>query len=284
MKSSFPGRLRARASTAVAYGALSLLAVLFFVPFYWMAIQSTHTSNEILAVPPPLAPGTAFAANYRALLRVIDFWRSFANSLLVASSSTALSLLFCSMGGFAFAMYEFPAKRALFGLLLFTMMIPWIVSIIPWFVIMSRLGWVNRFQELIVPGAVSAFGIFWMRQYISAHAPAELLDAARIDGCAEITIFFRVFAPILTPAFGALGILTFLNNWNSFFYPLIVLQTKEMLTLPLALRFLSSDPYRGMDFGVLMNGTVMAVAPVMVVFWSASRRFIAGLTSGALKG
>jgi ABC-type glycerol-3-phosphate transport system permease component len=273
-----------QASALVAYASLVLLALLFFVPFYWMLIQSTHTSSEILAVPPPLLPGTAFGANYGALLHVIDFWRSFANSLFVSSTSTALSLLFCSMGGFAFAMYEFPGKRALFGVLLVTMMIPWIVSIIPWFVVMSRLGWVNRFQALIVPGSVSAFGIFWMRQYISAHAPAELLDAARIDGCAEALIFFRIFAPILTPAFGALGILTFLNNWNSFFYPLIVLQTREMLTVPLALRYLSSDPYRGMDFGVLMNGTVMAVAPVMIVFWSASKRFIAGLTSGALKG
>jgi ABC-type glycerol-3-phosphate transport system permease component len=273
-----------RAAAAAVYAALIVLAALFFVPFYWMLIQSTHTSSEILEVPPPLLPGTAFGSNYASLLQVIDFWRSFANSLFVSSTSTALSLLFCSMGGFAFAMYEFPAKRVLFGILLATMMIPWIVSIIPWFVVMSRLGWVNRFQALIVPGSVSAFGIFWMRQYIAAHAPAELLDAARIDGCAEAMIFFRVFAPILTPAFGALGILTFLNNWNSFFYPLIVLQTREMLTVPLALRYLSSDPYRGMDFGVLMNGTVMAVAPVMIVFWSASKRFIAGLTSGALKG
>ena len=268
----------------IIYLVLVVLALIFVTPFYWMAVQSTHTSDSILRIPPPLLPGENFLLNYRSLLQTIPFWRNFMNSVFVASSTTILTLFFCSMGGFAFAMYDFPAKKWLFGLLLFTMMIPWIASLIPWFVIIARLGWVNRFESLIFPGAVSAFGIFWMRQYILANCPKDFLDAARIDGCPEFSIFFKIYAPILLPAYGALGILSFMNNWNSFFYPLIVLQSKEMFTLPVALNYLTADPYKGKDFGVLMNGSVMAVAPMMIVFWIASRQFISGLTVGALKG
>jgi ABC-type glycerol-3-phosphate transport system permease component len=274
----------ARAKLVLIYVALIVLAVLFFLPFYWMVILATHSSKTILRMPPPLLPGDQFLNNYRLLLDSIPLWRNFLNSLIIAVSSTMLTLLFCSVGGFAFAMYRFPGRDFLFGFLIFTMMIPWIASLVPWFIIISRIGWINRYESLIFPGAVSAFGIFWMRQYISANCPRELMDSARIDGCPEYAIFFRIYAPILLPAYGALGILTFMNNWNSFFYPMIVMQTKKMFTLPLALNFLQSDPYRGMDFGVLMNGTAMAVGPVMIVFWMASRRFISGLTVGAVKG
>ena len=262
---------------------LAILGVLFFFPFYWMFVQSTHTSLEILRTPPPVFFGGSLAANYRAMMDVIPFWRNFANSLFVSAATTTLSLLFCSMGGYAFAMYSFPGKKALFNILLLTMMLPWIVSLIPWFIIMSRLGWVDRLAALIVPGAANAFGIFWMRQYIGSHVPKDLLHSARIDGCPEGLIFFRIFLPLLTPALGALGILNFLNSWNNFFFPMVVLQTKGKFTIPLALRYLNADPYKGMDFGVTMLGASMAVIPILVVFWAASRQFISGLTAGALK-
>ncbi len=259
-------------------------AILSFIPFYWMLVLATHNTQAIFHYPPPLLPGTNLIENYRNMLQVIPFWRNFFNSFVIAGSTTALTLLFCSMGGFAFAMYRFPGRDQLFGLMLGTMMIPSLVLLLPWFILVSRLGWINDFRALIVPGAVSAFGIFWMRQYIASNISPELLDAARVDGCSEFTIFFRVVAPLLTPAYGALGIMSFMGSWNAFWYPMVVLKRIEISTLPLALQILRGDPYRGGDYGVLMFGTALAMLPILIVFWGASRQFISGLTSGALKG
>jgi len=263
---------------------LGALAVLTFFPFYMMVIQATHTSKEILTTPPPLGPGVHALSNYGKVVAVVPFWRNFLNSVVVSASITAATLLFCSLGGYAFAVYEFPLKRALFATLLGTMMLPWLVNLIPWFIIVTRLRWLNSFLSLIVPSAVSAFGVFWMRQYVSGNVPRELLDAARIDGCPEGLIFFRVVVPILSPALAALAIMNFLPSWNSFFYPLLVLTRAKVMTLPLVLNLLRGDPYRGMDYGVLMTATTMALAPVMIVFWLAARRFISGMTAGAIKG
>jgi ABC-type glycerol-3-phosphate transport system permease component len=268
----------------VLYALLIVGAILSFLPFYWMLILATHDTQTIFRYPPPLLPGGNAIINYQNMLTVIPFWRNFFNSAVVAIITTLLTLLFCSMGGYAFAMHRFPGRDKLFLLMLSTMMVPWLVQLIPWFIIISRLGWLNDLKALIVPGAVSAFGIFWMRQYISANISPELLDAARIDGCSEFMIFFRVVAPLLSPAYGALGIMTFMGSWNSFFYPLLVLKKPEVATLPLALQILRGDPYRGGDYGVLMLGTALAMLPVLLVFWAASRRFISGLTVGALKG
>ena len=268
----------------VLYATLIGGAILSFLPFYWMLILATHSTHTIFRLPPPLLPGGNLVANYQNMLTVIPFWRNFFNSAIVATTVTLLTLLFCSMGGYAFAMYRFPGRDKLFALMLSTMMVPWIVLLVPWFIMISRFGWLNDLKALIVPGAVSAFGIFWMRQYISANIPSELLDAARIDGCPEFTIFFRVVAPLLKPAYGALGIMTFMTRWNDFFYPLLVIKKPEVATLPLALQLLRGDPYRGADYGVLMFGTALAMLPILVVFWAASRRFISGLTAGALKG
>lgn len=259
-------------------------AVISFLPFYWMLILATHSSKTIFQFPPPFLPSTNLLANYQNMLKTIPFWLNFWNSTVVALAMTALTLLFASMGGYAFAMYKFPGREKLFSLMLATMMVPFLVQVIPWFIIISRLAWLNQLKALIIPGAVSAFGIFWMRQYISANVPHELLDAARIDGCHEFTIFFRVVAPLLSPAFGALGIMTFMGSWNNFFYPMLVLKKIEIMTLPLALQFLRGDPYRGGDYGVLMFGTAAVMLPILIVFWAASRRFISGLTAGAVKG
>jgi ABC-type glycerol-3-phosphate transport system permease component len=275
---------RAKATRLAVCALLALVALVTFFPFFMMIVESTHSSKEILDVPPPLAPGRQFLGNYEKILAVIPFWRNFLNSFAIAALVTVLSLAFCSMGGFAFAMYEFPLKRLLFSVLLGTMMLPWLVNLIPWFVIVSRLGMRNTYAALVVPSAVSAFGIFWMRQYISSTVSPFLLDSARIDGCPEPLIFFKIVAPLLGPAMGTLGIMNFLGSWNSFFYPMLVLTKKSMMTLPLAINILSADPYKGMDYGVLMTATTIMLAPVLTVFWAASRRFISGMTAGAIKG
>lgn len=280
---------RPKRATMLKSAGLNLLlllgAFLSAFPFYWMFILSTQNTQQIFSWPPKFAFGGALVDNYQNMLTIIPFWRNFANSVFVAGTHTALALLFCSMGGFAFAMYRFPGRDRLFSLMLATMMIPWMVSIIPWFILISKwLHWINRYEALIIPGIASAFGIFWMRQYIQESIPAELLDAARIDGCAEFMIFFRVIAPLLPPAYAALGIMLFVGSWNSFMGPLLVMQSKEMYTLPVALALLRQDPQRGYDAGVLMFGTALATLPMLIVFLMATRRFMAGMTIGAIKG
>ncbi len=263
---------------------LSAISIIMLAPFLTMLVQATHSSKEILQTPPPFLPGVRLAENYANVMSVIPFWNNFLNSAILASCVTVLSLLFCSMGGYAFAIYEFPLKRQLFATLLFTMMLPGLVNLVPWFIIVTRLGWMDNFAAVIVPSSVSAFGIFWMRQYIASSVPTALVEAARIDGCQEGLIFFRVVAPLLGPAFGALGIMNFIGNWNSFFYPMLVLTRPSVMTVPLAINLLRGDPYRGLDYGTLMLASAMALTPVMLVFWAASRRFIAGMTAGAVKG
>jgi ABC-type glycerol-3-phosphate transport system permease component len=263
---------------------LSVISVIVLFPFLTMLVQATHNSKEILQTPPPLLPGIRLAENYANVMSVIPFWNNFLNSAILATSATLLSLLFCSMGGYAFAIYEFPLKRQLFAALLFTMMLPGLVNLVPWFIIVTRLGWMDKFAAVIVPSSVSAFGIFWMRQYVASSVPTALIEAARIDGCQEGLIFFRIVAPLLGPAFGALGIMNFIGNWNNFFYPMLVLTKPAVMTVPLAINLLRGDPYRGMDYGTLMLASAMALTPVMLVFWAASRRFIAGMTAGAVKG
>jgi cellobiose transport system permease protein len=163
------------------YTLLIVGGLLSAFPFYWMLILASHTMKSIIQYPPPFLPGANLLVNYLNMIKVIPFWKNFLNSLIVALSTTTLTLLFCSLGGYAFAMYRFPGRRMLFGIMLGTMMVPSLVMLIPWFIIISRLNWINDLKALIVPGAVSAFGIFWMRQYISSNISSELLDAARVD-------------------------------------------------------------------------------------------------------
>jgi ABC-type glycerol-3-phosphate transport system permease component len=159
------------------------------------ALDAEHTTDFQLAAT--IHTGDSLVTNYQNIFAIIPFWRNFANSAFVGITHTMLALLFCSMGGYAFAMYRFPGRNWLFALLLATMMIPWMAGIVPWFILISKwLHWINRYEALIIPGAASAFGIFWMRQYIQESIPTELLDAARIDGCHEFSIFFPYHHPI----------------------------------------------------------------------------------------
>lgn len=269
---------------------VSLYAILIFgaictlVPFYWMFTLSTHSTTEILSFPPPLFPGGEGFHNYLNLVEAMPFFSSLWNSFFTSSSHTLLVLLFCSMGGYAFAMYDFPGKNVLFAFLLATLMIPWMAGIVPWFMLMKWFGWIDSHNAIIIPGVANAFGIFWMRQYIKSVVHKELMDAARIDGCSEWTIFFRVVFPVITPALSALGIFSFVQTWNNFLVPLIVLKSEDKLTLPIALNKLYGDPTRGFDMGVLLMGTSLAVIPLLIVFVIASKKFIDGMTAGAVKG
>jgi ABC-type glycerol-3-phosphate transport system permease component len=263
------------------YVVLSILVFIMIMPFYMMFIMSTLPTNKIFSYPPVLWFGSNLAANFASMNNLVNIPRAFLNSSIVTISNTVLVLLFCSMGGYAFAVHNFPFKKQLFGVLLGTMMIPATAGIIPWFYLMSKFGWLNSFQALIIPGAANAFGIFWMRQYCLRNIPVSILDAARIDGCSEWTVFFRVVTPIIAPAYASLGIMQFVNVWNDFIQPMMILRRIPMQTLPVMLRTMVGD--RGTDYGAMMLASTCVVLPLLVVFLLASKFFMSGLTAGAIK-
>lgn len=266
----------------VAYAIVALGALLMLGPFYFMFVFATHTNREILSMPPPLWFGGAFLDNLDQLLRSLPhFWKNVGWSVYVALMSTALNLFFCSLAGFAFAMYDFKWREGLFGMVMATMLLPSFVGMIPTALTMSWLEWMNQPRALYVPGAVGALGIFMMRQYIESAIPRELIDAARIDGCGEFAIYWRVVLPLIGPAMGTLGLITFIGSWNNFIGPLIVIRDMEMYTVPLALRSLQGTGQ--IPWGAISAGSAIAVLPLLVLFMLASRRLIEGLTAGAVK-
>ncbi len=267
----------------LVYLFLVLLALVMLFPFYWMIVLSTRSTTEIFRFPPPLWFGTNIASNFASMNQSVHFLQAFFNSTFVATVSMCVVIFFCSLGGYAFAMYRFPGKEILFAMLLGTMMIPYTAGIIPWFFMMSKFGWVNNYLGLIIPGAANAFGIFWMRQFCRNNVSVSLLEAAKIDGLSEWLIFFRIVAPVLVPGMAALGIMTFLGNWNNFLTPFLLLRDPVLQTLPLMLRYMAGDPVRGTDMGALMLANTLAVLPLLIVFLTASQYFISSLTAGAVK-
>ena len=270
-----------RLAPRAAYLLVALGAVVMLLPFYFMFVFASHSRTEIFNLPPPLFFGSDFLLNVDILTSKIPFWRSLGWSLYVALASTGLTLLFCSMGGYAFAMFEFRFKQPLFLLVMGTMLLPSFLGMIPTFMIMDAFGWMDQPRALYIPGAASAFGIFMMRQFVSSSIPRDLIEAARMDGCGELGIYWRIVLPLLKPAMGTLGLITFIASWNNFIGPLIVMRSPEMYTLPLALRSMQSPV--NTEWGAVMAGSAIATLPLLVLFAISSRRLIDGLTAGAVK-
>jgi multiple sugar transport system permease protein len=265
----------------VIYATVGVGALVMLAPFYFMFVFATQSRTEIFSLPPPLWFGDAFLDNLAILTDRIPFWRNLAWSLYVAICNTALTLLFCSMGGYAFACFEFRFKDTLFALVMATMLLPSFMNMIPTFMVMDVLGWIDQPRALYIPGAASAFGIFLMRQFITTSIPKDLIEAARMDGCGELAIYARIVLPLLKPALGTLGLITFIASWNNFIGPLIVMRSPENYTLPLALRSLQSPV--DTEWGALMTGSAIATIPLVILFMLSSRQLVSGLTAGAVK-
>ncbi|MBO6130011.1 MAG: carbohydrate ABC transporter permease [Pseudobutyrivibrio sp.] len=275
------GKFVPKGKLIILYVVLLLVAAIMLLPFYDMFVMSTRTTQEIFSFPPFLTFGKNLIENFINMNLSVNFMLAFRNSLIITCSYVVLVLLFCSMGGYAFAVYNFPGRGVLFAILLGTMMIPATAGIIPWYIMMSKFHWVDTFRALIIPNCANAFGIYWMRQYCKNNVPVSLVEAARIDGCSEWTIFFRIVAPILKPAYASLGIMNFVNIWNDFMQPMMILKSPSLQTLPLMLRTMVSD--RGTDYGAMMLASTCAVLPLLVAFLCASKYFMDGLTAGAVK-
>jgi multiple sugar transport system permease protein len=277
--SSPSGPRRRRGTWVYVVLAIGLLATL--TPFLWMLLGSFKPEAELQRVPPTWWPEAPSLNNYRELFDRLDFPRFFANSALVAVAVTAGNLLFCSMVGYALAKLDFAGKRLLFGLVLGMLMVPGVVTFVPLFVLVSNLGMVNTYPGLILPFLVTPLGVFLMRQFIGG-LPDELIEAARIDGAGEWRIFARVIMPLCGPALATLGILTFLSSWNNFLWPLVVAQSEDKYTLPVALA-LYSVGQNATKYGLLLAGSVVVILPVVALFVALQRYFVQGIATTGIK-
>ena len=264
------------------YLLLGIGLLLLIGPFVWMVLGSVKTPRELLADPPTLLPEAPTLNNFTRLFERADFLRFFFNSTLIAVVVTFANLLFCSMAGYALAKLDFFGKHGLFGLAVATLMVPGSITLVPLFVLMSKLGLVNSYAAVILPFAAGAFGVFLMRQFMSS-IPDELLDAARVDGASEWRIFWSIVMPLLKPGLAALGIFQFLASWNNFIWPLVVLTDEEMYTLPVALATVAIGQNKS-DYGLLMAGAVVLVVPVIAVFLALQRHFTQSIAMTGLKG
>lgn len=265
------------AQSILVIGAFSML-----VPFIWMLLTSLMSKEQIFAYPPIWWPQPIQWDNYSKTMDSIPIWQFFWNSLLVAIVTTLGQLLTCSMAAYAFARLNFRFKEPLFLAFLGTMMIPPQVNIVPLFILMSKLGWIDTYAALIIPGLFGAFGIFLLRQWYLTF-PVELEDAARIDGCNPLQIYWHLALPLALPALATLGIFTFITTWNSFLWPLIVTNTENMRTLPVGLAAFKGSFRETTDWAQLMAAGVITVIPSVLVFLVGQKYFIQGLMAGSLK-
>lgn len=266
---------------ALCYVVIVAGAISFLFPFMWMVSTSLKTDQDVFTWPPRLVPQPVRFQNYVDAWNSAPYARFFFNSAFIALVVTLANLFFSSLAGYAFAKYQFPGKHWIFVALLCTMMIPFQVTMIPVFVILSKLHWVDTYWGLIIPFTAGAFGIFLMRQFLST-IPDDLIDAARIDGCSEFRTFLTIVLPLSKPALSALGIFVFMASWNGFIWPFIIVKSTEMKTLPLAVADLAEGLYV-MSWPLMMAGACFVVLPAIVVFLLFQKNFVEGITLTGIK-
>jgi lactose/L-arabinose transport system permease protein len=272
---------RVRATDLLIYAVLVLAGLAFLLPFYWMVVSSFRPTAQFFQLPIPLVPNPPSLENFETLFTRSQFGRGLVNSAFLAVVAVILQVGFCALAGYTFAKLRFRGRDALYLGILTTMMIPLGVGLIPNFIIMARIGWVDTYQALIVPGIANAFGIFWMRQYCLS-VPDELLDAARVDGAGEFGIFSRIVLPVIRPALASLAIFVFLSSWNDFLQPLVFLRSEDKFTVQLWLSIVERQGNISQP-AIVMAGSLLASIPIVIMFAALQRHFIAGLTAGSVK-
>lgn len=271
-----------RLSTVLLHIILLIGACIMALPFVWMLLSSLKDLSQVFIVPPKWIPDPFVWSNFKTSLTALPFGRAYFNSFYINIIVVASQLFTCSMAAYAFAKIRFPFREPLFVLFLATMMVPGQVTIIPLYLMMKSIGWLDSHLSIIVPAALfNAFGVFLLRQFFRG-IPKEMEEAAIVDGANRWTIYARIMLPLVKPALSALGIFTFLGMWNSFFYQLIFLNTPEKFTVPMMLNL-----YRGMystDWTLMMAGASIALIPVLIVYIIGQRYIIEGVTLSGIKG
>jgi ABC-type glycerol-3-phosphate transport system permease component len=265
------------------YAFLIGISLYMIVPFIWMLSSSLKPESEIYHSPPIFISPNFNLNAYKNLIEQRHILDILGNTLFVATTSTAVQLFFCTLGGYAFAKHRFLGRDKLFTFLLGTMILPFSIMMVPLYIIMVKLQWIDTFWPLIVPGAANAFGIFFMRQYIMSVSD-EILDAARIDGATEFGLFWQVVLPIVSPGLTSLGLIFFMRGWNNFMWPLVILKSPSHFTLPIAINSMVAGVIGRPIFNLQMAASVISIAPLLIIFLVFQRRFVEGITAGAVKG
>jgi cellobiose transport system permease protein len=270
-----------RRAGAVTYVFLVLVTILALIPLYWTVVAASRTNADIAKTPPPLTPGGNLFSNMRAALEQVDMFKALLNSLIVSGTIALGTVFFCTLAGFAFAKLRFRFSTVLLIVILATMMVPAQLGVVPLFILMAKLGWVNHLQAVILPTLVSAFGVVFMRQYLARALPNEIIEAAVVDGASSFRIFRSIVLPAARPAMAVLGMLTFLMAWNDFFWPIIALSSQNP-TVQVALNGLGQGYVP--DRSIILAGTLVGTLPVLVVFALLGKQIVGGIMEGAVKG
>jgi multiple sugar transport system permease protein len=265
---------RAALGGIVFYGLLSAGAAVILLPVYWMFMASFMERGDVLATPINFVPPIWHPENYVRIFRDFDIGLYFANSVIVTGAVVILNVIFCSLVGYSLAKFDYPGKTIIFLFIMSTVMVPFAVLLIPLYLIVRAFNWINTYPGLIVPFGMSAFGIFLMRQFMLS-VPDDYMDAARIDGAGEFSIFWRIVVPLSRPAIVTLAILSFVGNWDEFLWPLIITTTDRYRTLPIGLSRLL-EAYQN-EWNLLMAGSVVAALPLILLFLVMQRRFLEGM-------
>lgn len=282
--------LRGRAPSDTPAGPFTYLLLLVTIafsafPIYWMFVVASSTDEELAKIPPSVIPRSHFRDNFHAVFTAdnVYFVKSMLNSLLVATTVTASVLFFCSLAGFSFAKLRFRGRNVLMVLLITTMAVPSQLGIVALYILMQKFGWNGQLKAVIVPGLVGAFGVFYMRQFISEAVPDELIEAARVDGASTLRIYASIVLPALRPAIGVLGLFTFAATWNDFQWPLTTLGGGDHPTVQVALSNLAGSRGQVIIYSNVLAGALLATLPLLAIFFIAGRQIVAGIMEGAVK-
>jgi cellobiose transport system permease protein len=267
----------------LVYAFLVAVLVASVFPFYWSFLIGSGDAGTLSDTNMPWTPAGNFIANARSVIdnESVNFWKALGNSVIVSTVIAASVVFFSTLAGFAFAKGRFAGQRGLLVFVIGTMCVPTQLSVVPLFIAMSAFGWTGTLGAVIVPGLVTAFGVFWMTQYIAQSLPDELVEAARIDGASMFRTFWHIAVPAARPAAAMLGLFTFIMSWTNFFWPFIALNQTNP-TLPVALATLQANYF--VDYSVVLAGALLATVPLLVLFIFAGRQLVEGIMRGAVKG
>lgn len=267
----------------VTYTLLTVVLLISVYPLYYAVLLASSDSATIAQNPiPSLVPGPNLLENLqRVVASDIQFWQSVVNSVIVAVVTSVSVVFFATLAGYAFAKLRFRGRRGLLTFIIATMAVPAQLGVVPLFIVMAKLDWTGKLVAVIVPGMVTAFGVFWMTQFLDSALPYELIEAARVDGCSMIRTFWHVAMPAARPAAAMLALFTFVGSWTAFFWPFIVLGSSNP-TLPVAIQLLQASYFK--DYSLIMAGVVAATIPLVLVFIAAGKQLVSGIMQGAVKG
>ncbi|MCK0111707.1 carbohydrate ABC transporter permease [Ornithinimicrobium sp. F0845] len=274
------GRSYSERPGKLVYGLLAAVVLGGMFPLWWSFLIASHDSAVLSRNPFPLVPGGNFLQNAATVIDTVPFWRATMNSIIVSTVCSASVVFFATLAGYAFAKLRFRGRGPLLVFVIATMAVPTQLGVVPLYQVMAKLGWTGELLAVIVPALVTAFGVFWMTQYLSQAIPDELIEAARIDGCSMFRTFWHVALPAARPAAAMLGLFTFVATWTNFFWPFIVLGPQDP-TLPVALQQLQAAHF--VDYSLVLAGALLATIPLLILFVFAGRQLVSGIMQGAVK-